>query len=337
MLTPDDVAGPTHDLKWGEIVGFAATNQVLPEFKSHEVGAIAANFNNNIQRIKSMLVAPTLIGDLTMDIQHCIDFAEFSSTKSVSDPILRIPMSPEILKLANQIFHMNNKEMFEAQEQGGDKWQEFYLASLNRGTQPVVMLQGTASGVGLEAMLSSAWTGTWTAFETMAGDLWETALNLHPVVLAELRGRKKRSTKTETDKGEHPESLKHVHLSEILRYQFDLRNKMGSVHRNQRRFDSLTGIREAYRTAFSKNAVEIDRVIDYNGLDALNAVRNLIVHRAGIVDREYKKRASYLKIPDAKLGESILLDGQLTMDMMISVIKVSFHLIETVDKWISEN
>jgi len=167
--------------------------------------------------------------------------------------------------------------------------------------------------------------------------LWETALNRHPAVLAELRGKKKRDTKAETDASENPESLKHVHLSEILRYQFDLRNKMGSVHRNQRRFDSLTGIREAYRIAFSKNANAIDRVVDYNGLDALNAVRNLIVHRAGIVDREYKKRTSYLKIPDAELGESILLDGQLTMDMMISVIQASFHLIGAVDKWIAEN
>jgi hypothetical protein len=196
MLTPDDhKAYPTHDLKWGEIVGFAATNQVLPEFKSQEIGAIAANFNNNIQRIKSMLVTPTLIGDLTMDIQRCVDYAEFCTTKSVSDPILRDTPSPEILKLASQIFHTNNQEMFEGQEQGGEKWQEFYLASLNRGTQPVMMLQGTPSATGLEAMLSSALTGTWTAFETMAGDLWETALNLHPAVLAELRGKKKRDGK----------------------------------------------------------------------------------------------------------------------------------------------
>jgi hypothetical protein len=340
MLTPDDhKTYPTHDLKWGEIVGFAATNQVLEEFKNLEIGAIADNFNNNIQRIKSMLVTPTLIGDLTMDIQRCVDFAEFTVTKTMRDPIIRdYSMLPnDVTKLADHLFHTNNNEMFEAQEQGGDRWQEFYLASLNRGTQPVIMLQGTPSATGLEAMLSSALTGTWTAFETMAGDLWETALNLHPAILAELRGKKKRDGKTEPDPSEPSESLRHVQLSEVLRYQFDLRNKMGSVHRNQRRFDNLTGIREAYRLAFSKDAVEIDRGIDYNGLDALNAVRNLIVHRAGIVDREYKKRAGYLKIPDAAIGNPILLDGQITMEMMISVIKASFHLVESVDKWIAEN
>jgi hypothetical protein len=341
MSSPDDFTTyPVHDLKWGEIVGFAATNQVMPEFKHQEIASIANNFNNNIQRIKQMLVTPTLVGDLTMDIQRCVDFAEYTITKSVSDPITRdySKLPQKITTLANQIFHMNNDEMFKAQAQGGDVWREFYLASLNRGTQPVIMLQRTPSGVGLEAMLSSALTGTWTAFETMAGDLWETAVNIHPSVLAELRGKRKRQeSQSQASEADDKESRKFVQLSEILRHQFDIRNKMGSVHRNQRRFDSLTGIREAYRLAFCRNYETIDEALDYNGLDALNAVRNLIVHRAGIVDREYLKRADTLKIPTAEIGEPILLDGNLTMELMISVIKGSFHLIVGVDEWIASN
>jgi hypothetical protein len=115
MLSPDDFTiYPVHDLKWGEIVGFAATTQVLPKFKHQEITSIAENFNNNIQRIKQMLVTPTLVGDLTMDIQRCVDFAEFTVTKAISDPIIRdySNLPPEITTLANQIFHMNNDEMF---------------------------------------------------------------------------------------------------------------------------------------------------------------------------------------------------------------------------------
>jgi hypothetical protein len=343
MLSPDDPKTyPVHDLKWGEIVGFAATSQVPPQFKSEKIAFVAGNFYNNIQRIKYMLVTPTLIGDLTMDIQRCVDFAEFTVTKSMSDPIIRdySTLPDEVTKLANQIFHMNNNEMFEAQAQaqGGDAWEKFYLASLNRGTQPVMLLQGTPSGVGLEAMLSSALTGTWTAFETMAGDLWEVALNIHPSILAELRGKRKRpENRTPDSNAEDKESQKSVQLSEILRYQFDLREKMGSVHRNQRRFDSLSGIREAYRLAFSRNYEIIDEAVDYNGLDALNAVRNLIVHKAGIVDREYLKRADTLNIPVAEVGKPILLDGNLVMEMMISVISGSNRLIVGVDDWIATN
>jgi len=82
----------------------------------------------------------------------------------------------------------------------------------------------------------------------MAGDLWETAVNIHPSVLAELRGKRKRQeSQSQASEADDKESRKFVQLSEILRHQFDIRNKMGSVHRNQRRFDSLTGIREALR------------------------------------------------------------------------------------------
>jgi hypothetical protein len=88
------------------------------------------------------------------------------------------------------------------------------------------MLQGTPSGVGLEAMLSSALTGTWTAFETMAGDLWETAVNIHPAVLAELRGKRKRQENPPQDsETDEKESRKFVQLSEVLRHDFDLRKK----------------------------------------------------------------------------------------------------------------
>jgi hypothetical protein len=41
---------------------------------------------------------------------------------------------------------------------------------------------------GFEAILSSVIVQTWTAFETLAGDLWEAAINGHPSGLAELRG-----------------------------------------------------------------------------------------------------------------------------------------------------
>lgn len=342
MLTPDDVNPPIHDLKWGHIVGFAATTQVFPPMKNPEINAIADNFHTNIQRIKSMLVTPTLIGDLTMDIQRCYDYAELQITKTISDPILReFSQAPaEIAKLANSIFHLNNKEMIEAQEQGGPAWEEYFLASLNRGTAPVIMLQITASGAGLEAMLSGAITGTWTAYETMAGDLWETAVNVHPKTLAELKGKKKRKENPDDEDEETvspKENLKQVLLSEILRHQYDIRNKMGSVHREQRRFDTLSGIREAYRMAFCKKYADVDAALDDKSIDAVNAVRNLIVHRSGIVDQDYEKQSKFLPIPKAKQGEPILLDGEIAMDLMIPIIKKAIGLIHAVDEWIAAN
>ena len=45
---------------------------------------------------------------------------------------------------------------------------------------------------GINGMLSSLVLGMWTTFRSMAGDLWEAALNAHPGVLADLAGDPKR-------------------------------------------------------------------------------------------------------------------------------------------------
>jgi hypothetical protein len=42
---------------------------------------------------------------------------------------------------------------------------------------------------GLDASLGSMVTGAWTAFEILAGDLWEQAINAHPTGLAALAGK----------------------------------------------------------------------------------------------------------------------------------------------------
>ena len=94
------------------------------------------------------------------------------------------------------------------------------------------------STLGHEAWLGSQITGTWTAFEAMAGDLWEAALNYKPRELAKLSGSK------------HGKDSKQIGLDQIQRYNFDLSTHMGTIFvgTNKYQFDRLSGIREAYRT-----------------------------------------------------------------------------------------
>jgi hypothetical protein len=74
--------------------------------------------------------------------------------------------------------------------------------ALGTGMNAAALLaEHSSSSGGLEALLFAQILGTWTAFETMAGDLWETAINLHPAGLAELKGTKKRLGGREKSKG----------------------------------------------------------------------------------------------------------------------------------------
>jgi hypothetical protein len=256
------------------------------------------------------------------------------------------PKRAEISALAQQIFHLNNREILGAV--GTPQYEQFVLNAIDQGTQPVQMLAGGAPArQGLEAMLSSCMTGTWTAFETMAGDLWETALNMHPKGLAELQGKRKRLLKgaeIDSDAAANSEqddsdgaNLKSVPLNEILRHEFKIEHRMGSVLRTRQRFDHLAGIREAYSLAFSRKADDIDVMLKQDSLDAVNAVRNLIVHRSGVVDQTYERKAKFLKIPTSPIGFPIFLDGEIVRKLMTATVICSLRLIVAVDEWIATN
>jgi hypothetical protein len=52
-------------------------------------------------------------------------------------------------------------------------------------------------------MFSGYITGTWTAIETMIGDLWEAALNTHPEILAALNGTRKNANYRLSERAEN--------------------------------------------------------------------------------------------------------------------------------------
>src|SRR5208282_4159608 len=121
----------------------------------------------------------------------------------------------------------------------------------------------------------------------------------------------------------------------IIRPEYKIADRMGSVLRTRRRFDHFAGIPEAYALAFHNKADGVDKLLKYDGLDALNAVRNLLVHRSGIVDRTYERKARILQIPTAPVGSEISLDGVIIKEMMTAAVICSFKLITEVDAWIT--
>ena len=74
-------------------------------------------------------------------------------------------------------------------------------------------------------------TSAWTAFETMAGDLWEAAINYRPQGLADLSGKKRhRKSGAEKFGVDDPQKIeKLVRLNDIRSHEWDTRNKMGSI------------------------------------------------------------------------------------------------------------
>ena len=181
-------------------------------------------------------------------------------------------------------------------------------------------------------------TSTWTAFETLAGDLWEAALNVRPDRFADFggdhdrirqkaQGRQRRALKNGPKFGPSKEFARSAAGKACPR------GEHGTYHReNHASFDALHKTRSAYSCAFKSRYAKIDNALCEPCLDALSHVRNLIVHRSGIADARYVKEASAIRgCPRIGLNKSLPLRGDLVARLIKPVVGVSMRLISAVD------
>lgn len=189
----------------------------------------------------------------------------------------------------------------------------------------------------------------WTAFETLASDLWVAAINENPS-LATLRGTPSRIAKGKRKKPESNESqllndleksISLADISRLTRGSFDIQKQMGSILKSRFKFSSLDGIRRAYSSAFSEKekcarSDDIDISLSDQALDALSAVRNLIVHKAGIVDAVYLDDIkSAPNAPHLAEGSRLGINGDMVCNLIQPVMTCCVNLIRSVDTWLS--
>ena len=206
----------------------------------------------------------------------------------------------------------------------------------------------------VDSWLSSILVGTWTAFETMAAELWEKAVNAHPKGLAKLLGvpptrethisnkAKKRYGQKEHDHAgpEGEQSHKVIKLQNLIDYDFNISNVMGTVYRRSERFkfSRLDGTRDAYVRAFYEDYAEIRRCVLHNSISALAAVRHVLIHKAGIADSEFMNQADTLpQLSQFKKGETLFLTGSIVKELVHPAFVVMVELIYAVDMWLSNH
>jgi hypothetical protein len=201
--------------------------------------------------------------------------------------------------------------------------------------------------IGLNALMASVLTGSWTAFEVLAGDLWECALNVHPQGLSLLKGRLrdwnggKEAPELPTTPGKRSDDDgRQIPLSILQKYKHDLSEVMGTVLRQQKKvaFQSIWDIREAYAKAFSVDFAGVRDVVLHTSLKHLAAVRNVMVHKAGIADKQFKDETSDCRNFDGTAaGDRVVLDGATVAGLNGEAIRQSVNLIVAVDNWIDRN
>jgi hypothetical protein len=196
------------------------------------------------------------------------------------------------------------------------------------------------------AILESCIAGVWTAFESLAADLWEEAVNLRPepLALSVITTQPKKSDSEDSDApgGGQGKSPKLRFIESLIGSDLEAANELGGLLRFARRveFNSLHGIREAYRTAFGDDAEALFTSPAGTDLEVVHGVRNVLVHAGGNVDRAYrqrvkKNRAVYEKfeLADLELRARLPLKAVSVAKFVQAVIESSVGLMRFVDKW----
>ncbi len=210
---------------------------------------------------------------------------------------------------------------------GKDKMAELFSQSVEEFDKKVLSnpQYGPDLLASMRVLRLSVLSGSWTAFECVATDCWEAALNRGHSSLA------RRALSTLPDEpGEI--SSRQIPVGLAARHNFDLRNCLGSILKTKFDFTSVSGIKKAFKSAFSETD-ELFELLDEPLLTELEATRHLIVHRAGVVDEEFKRRAG-AKLP---IGTLLEFDDSQVKKFSDCAAQSGTAILLFTDDWLKEN
>jgi hypothetical protein len=356
------------DLKYRELVIDQSYVEVDQEIKTQELVPAAKAFIRNMDRLTELVNAPHFLVQVATNLEY--------HTSSMLESKLSVDERRGLYGLSGR---KPSEHALSIREEVRAQWialykkdeTDFYHKPKKPGTLVQSLLDNwpEATERPLDAIMSTIIVGTWTAFETLAGDLWVRAVNRFPRLLSRLNGRPVRidelaRRKTSTgatgymkrmnlrdDGGEadyfdvDDSSSKGITLGEIhkiTRGSCDLSQSMGDllVSTKKVKFTSLADIREAYSLAFSEKCKKarpdkIDEALADNRLKATSLVRNLLVHKGGVADSVYVDESkSAPTAPRLEAGTALALDGELSNSLVGPAILSGVNLIKSVDAFI---
>ena len=131
------------------------------------------------------------------------------------------------------------------------------------------------------------------------------------------------------DSKESEVSSKTIQVGLAAKFGFDLRTHLGTILSERYDFTSVGGIKKAYKTAF-QSIDTLNKNLDNPVLFKLEQTRNLLVHRAGIIDDAYKNKT---RCPQS-CGEELAVSDAEFEEFIISSLDATIELFKFTDDYL---
>lgn len=310
---------PTHSIYTNVANSSTAFDRVrtcAANVESSVVSTPAETFALNIEAIQSVLKLPWLLG------VYCQGYGAGAVIRFAVDYLDGRELPGEELKAAFEATTHRQSQSADEEEEPDEfvAYADIVEVVTNRlDTKPAI-----------RSLLMFAAFAAWAALESLAKDMWVVSVNTSLDQLGKnaLNTQDARSRSNET---------KSISAKWLSKYQFDLRHCMGTLLVEDEKkftFDSPERIRKAYTSAFDEPAEFIRIwVASSEELHLLNLVRNLIAHKAAIVDERFNNQAGL----DLPMGKPLPLNTTNVLQLVDVAVNVGCKLLEFVDKWFTTN
>jgi hypothetical protein len=267
--------GPPRTLKFSKAdPDFELLDELISSVRTSQLWGPVGAFLSNMSRVQALLEMPIEATWLMRVVTLCNAQARLDATRTLDDPVDEQATDAVARRTAEIMkFWFSTKTPAQLTE----NVEQFQGTAFDG----LLGLAGARMWLGLESVLVSQITSTWTAFEVLAGDLWEQALNVHPHKLADLAGKKHRGKDEST--GLTVDEKRSLPLGSLQKYGYNLSRSMGTILRTKYRFTHLESARRAYWDAFDDESVCLN--IDNKAVTTLAGLRHVFVHKGGVVVR----------------------------------------------------
>lgn len=314
-----------------------------------EAGAfpnIKASLKANAGQLLGLIIVPYHFVQVSMIVsQLASQSALESSQKRTLDPT---ELTGRETHAASKIFQRKWQDGMEDAKSGRTKQTPKQKVWMQRTYTRIVHQLANEARWGFEGILSAIAVNAWALFEVLATDLWEEALNRRakPLAIAAINNQTRRTDDEFTDSSNSGKMQKLKFIQTLIEDESDAVAKPGTILRKSQKFhfDSLAGIRDAYRCVFGDATERLFKSPWFSGLEVAEGVRNVLIHRGGKVDARLLARiksnsAVYTRfgLASVKRDSRVPIDGTIIAKLVKSSVRSSLALLHFVENWFSDH
>jgi hypothetical protein len=248
---------------------------------SLEFKGVYSSFKENLMSIVSTATMPEImaIGKANLEIFNRILTQErILSLKIDDENTLEDKKNIEKQKERGLRAYQKAKDRFFAERKEEEGKNEFTLITLNFLND---LSDDTSFKSASRNLINQCTLSVWTVFGVFCRDCFILLLNKKSELVEKL---------SEVPELKQKFNLKTLPVQKLVEFNYDLSNHMGNVLIDNFEFSNIETIRSVYKCIFTSENLRAK--LEINDLWLLFKRRNLLVHKSGVVDKQYLESTS---------------------------------------------